>query len=61
MSIQYCAWIQTHDLWNMSLLPLPLDQGSRPLGIFDIKLDLVQEFWKLEINKNCIAITELYR
>ena len=29
MSIQYRAWIQTHDLWNMSLLPLPLDQGSR--------------------------------
>ena len=51
MSIQYCAWIQTHDLWNMSLLPLPLDQGSRPLGIFDIKLDLVQEFWKLKLHR----------
>ena len=24
----YCAGIQTHDLWNMSLLPLPLGQGS---------------------------------
>ena len=26
----YGAKIQTQDLWNMSLLPLPLDQGSRP-------------------------------
>jgi len=26
----YSAGIQTHDFWNMSLLPLPLDQGSRP-------------------------------
>ena len=51
MSIQYRAWIQTHDLWNMSLLPLPLDQGSRPLGIFYIKLDLVQEFWKLKLHR----------
>ena len=24
------AGIQTHDLWNVSLLPLPLAQGSRP-------------------------------
>ena len=24
------AGIQTHDLWNVSLLPKPLDQGSRP-------------------------------
>ena len=26
----YGARIRTHDLWNMSLLPGPLDQGSRP-------------------------------
>ena len=26
----YGAGIRTHDLWNMSLLPKPLDQGSRP-------------------------------
>ena len=26
----YDAGIQTHNLWNMSLLPYPLDQGSRP-------------------------------
>ena len=26
----YGAGIQTHNLWNMSLLPWPLDQGSRP-------------------------------
>ena len=26
----YGAGIRTHDLWNMSLLPLPLDEGSRP-------------------------------
>ena len=26
----YGVGIQTHDHWNMSLLPLPLDQGSRP-------------------------------
>ena len=25
----YSAGIQTHNLWNMSLLPKPLDQGSR--------------------------------
>ena len=24
------ARIRTHDLWNVSLLPKPLDQGSRP-------------------------------
>ena len=28
----YGAGIRTHSLWNMSLLPLPLDQGSH-LGI----------------------------
>ena len=27
----YGAGIRTHDLWNVSLFPLPLDQGSRPL------------------------------
>ena len=27
----YGAGIRTHDLWNMSLLPLPLDQGSIPI------------------------------
>ena len=26
----YCAGIRTHDLQGMSLLPLHLDQGSRP-------------------------------
>ena len=26
----YSAGIQTHDLWNMSLFPYPLDQGSGP-------------------------------
>ena len=26
------AGIQTHDLWNVSLFPLPLDQGSRPIN-----------------------------
>ena len=26
----YCAGIRTHDLQEMSLLSLPLDQGSRP-------------------------------
>ena len=26
----YGAGIRTHNLQNMSLLPLPLDQGSRP-------------------------------
>ena len=26
----YGAGIRTHDLRNMSLLPRPLDQGSRP-------------------------------
>ena len=26
----YGAGIRTNDLWSMSLLPLPLDQGSRP-------------------------------
>ena len=26
----YGTGIRTHDLWNMSLLPFPLDQGSRP-------------------------------
>ena len=25
-----CAGIRTHDLWNISLLYFPLDQGSRP-------------------------------
>ena len=28
----YCAGIQTHDLRNVCLFPLPLDQGSRPLN-----------------------------
>ena len=27
---EYGGRIRTHDLQNMSLLPLPLDQGSRP-------------------------------
>ena len=27
----YGAGIRTHDLWNVSLFPLPLDQGSRPV------------------------------
>ena len=26
----YSAWIRTPNLQNMSILPLPLDQGSRP-------------------------------
>ena len=26
----YGAGIRSHDLWNMSLLPQPLDQGCRP-------------------------------
>ena len=26
----YSVGIQTHNLWNVSLLPWPLDQGSRP-------------------------------
>ena len=30
----YGAGIRTHDLWNMSLFPLPLDQGSRPTVAF---------------------------
>ena len=25
----YVAGIRTHELWYMSLFPLPLDQGSR--------------------------------
>ena len=29
----YSAAIRTHDLWNMSLLPYPLDQGSLPRSI----------------------------
>ena len=29
----YGAGIQTHDLQNMSLFPLPLDHGFRPLEI----------------------------
>ena len=34
------AGIRTHDLQDMSLLPLPLDQGSRPqLFYFDRKND----------------------
>ena len=28
----YGAGIQTHDLWNVSLFPWPLDQGSRPFS-----------------------------
>ena len=32
----YDAGIRTNDLWNMSLLPGPLDQGSRPLTILFI-------------------------
>ena len=27
----YGAGIRIHDLWNMSLLPYPLDQDSRPI------------------------------
>ena len=34
----YGAGIRTHDLWNMSLLPYPLDQGSRLFNIADIAL-----------------------
>ena len=30
----YGAGIRAHDLWNMSLLPLPLHQGSRPYEHF---------------------------
>ena len=30
----YGAGIRTHDLWNVSLFPQPLDQGSRPLFEF---------------------------
>ena len=30
----YGAGIQTHDLRNVSLFPLPLDQGSRPCKTF---------------------------
>ena len=26
----YSAGIRTHDLWDVSLFPLPLDQDSRP-------------------------------
>ena len=31
--------IQTHNLWNMSLLPLPLDQGFHPRGnVLDVQV-----------------------
>ena len=30
----YGAGIQTHDLLNMSHIPLPLDQDSHPKGIY---------------------------
>ena len=29
----YGTGIRTHDLQNVSLLPLPLDQGSRPIMV----------------------------
>ena len=34
VNLEYGVGIQTHDLWNTSLLPLPLDQGSRPTKLF---------------------------
>ena len=33
LRLEYSAGIQTHDLWNTSLLPYALDQGSRPKKI----------------------------
>ena len=36
MFFQY-AGIRSHDLWNMSLLPYPLDQGSRPALFLFVK------------------------
>ena len=41
----YRTGIRTHDLWNMTLLPLPLDQGSRLL-IIGLKFYL----WVYSIN-----------
>ena len=34
LKIVYSAGFRTHDLPNLSLLPLPLDQGSRPSKSF---------------------------
>ena len=39
----YGAGIRTHDLWNVNLLPLPLDQGSR------VKTFSWQQFPQLQI------------
>ena len=34
VNLEYGVGIRTHDLWNTGLLPLPLDQGSRPTKLF---------------------------
>jgi len=46
----YGARIQTHDLWNMSLLPQPLDQDSLPkLYIFstNVKISILIQTYDL--------------
>ena len=51
------CWTWTHALLNMSLLPLPLDQGSRPLQrtliIFDKDQDYLNFRWIV-----CVSVAE---
>ena len=43
----YGARIRTHDFWNVSLFPLPLDQGSRPIFSLRMAPDGLLRKWVL--------------
>ena len=45
----YGARIQTHDPWNMSLLPKPKDQGSRPKNAISCDIDFLSIIMLLHI------------
>ena len=53
----YGAGIRTHDLWNVSLFPLPLDQGSRPYSQI---LYLLTPLLKIHLPMSILKIHQIH-
>ena len=52
----YGAGIQTHDLLYMSLLQLPLDQGSRPICLLAFYLTLLNTHGSTYFSSNILNL-----
>ena len=59
----YCTGIRTHNLWNVSLFPLPLDQGSRPLSeifinpfLFHLQGEVLSREWRGDDNLRKVSM-----